>query len=299
MPIKKSIEDLPYASQAEGNPPSKNPWVARTLLEAWADAQGDGEYAHALPEAGPYRASYASQRCDRALVYKLRGDEPTNPFGLATIWRFGQGTLVHDSLQALATHIWDCEPEANVDLNSIGIPGSAHADLIINKDGKRIVVEIKTVGGFAFKQAAFDFKGVADGPKEDHVLQPAMINAAIGGDGVIVLYVGQENVSAQIAKSNNLDDVGKCMAEWHFSTEQLQPLVDAEVGRIQAAVAVAKSNAVPVRLLHSRQYAKGAVVTNPENGAWVVTDGRDIVDSGSAWNCGYCDFRDRCIEEGA
>lgn len=302
MPINRSIEDLPRATPEGGRPPSKNPWLAQAVAEKWAELNPDEQLDHALPDAGPWRASYAAVRCDRALWYRMRGIEAANPPGLAAIWRMNQGTLVHDSIQGIIHDIWpDAEVELIVDLNPAGIPGSAHADIVIKHNGKRIVVEMKTVGGFQFKSASFPFKGVTKGPKEYHIIQPAVINAALGADGVIVLYIAQENVSAQVARSNQLDEVGKFAAEWHYSTEELKPVVEAEAARAERIILQAGSDTPPRRLLETSEAPTGAVITDPSTGGYVVTDqsGRGIIDTGQYWFCGYCDHRDQCIEDGA
>jgi len=302
MPINRSIEDLPRATPEGGRPPSKNHWLATGIAEKWAELNPDEHLDHALPEAGPWRASYAAVRCDRALWYRMRGIEAANPPGLAAIWRMAQGTLVHDSIQGIVDEIWPgAEIELVVDLNVIGIPGSAHADIVIQHQGKRIVVEMKTVGGFQFKQSSFPFKGVVKGPKEYHIIQPAVINAALGADGVIVLYIAQENVSADVARSNQLDEVSKFASEWHYSTAELQPVVDAEVARAQRIILQAENDKPPRRLLETSEAAPGAVITDPTTGGWVVTeaDGKGITDTGRYWFCGYCDHRDKCIEDGA
>ena len=121
--IKKSIADLPYPEARETHPPSKNPFFAQAIGDAWYrkyKSDGKDTLELAIPEAGPYRASYAGKRCDLQLYYALVGLEQTNPPDLADAGRFELGHRVHDMAQEMVDECWPGgENEGNVDLNAI------------------------------------------------------------------------------------------------------------------------------------------------------------------------------------
>lgn len=115
-------------------PPTKQPMIIENFAEVWLRelmATGYDEYGLAIPEAGPYRASWASKRCDRQLQYALAGVEPSDPLEVADYWRMHLGTMVHNSINSAVRTMGDgWIPDIDVDLRTIGIPGSGHADLV-------------------------------------------------------------------------------------------------------------------------------------------------------------------------
>lgn len=305
--IKQSIDDLPRAQRPEGNTPSKNNFLVQRIAEAWEKKDQeihDRDLSLAIPDAGPYRASYAGVRCNRALYYKLGGTEVSNPLGLADYWRFALGHTVHEMLQEIAAELFPgAEVEPNIDLNPAGVPGSAHVDLIIQHEGKKLVVEIKSTGGFKFKAAATSFRGPAEGPSNGHVIQAGLSAEAVGADGVIIAYLSLENVSANLAKAYSTGDEGRFAAEWHYSTEELKPLLDTERKRVKdvlSAVNNPDSRVVPRHIIEP-DIPAGAEITDPESGMWVkvVPGERAVEATGDTWHCAYCNFRDLCIKDGA
>ena len=305
--IKQSIDDLPRADRPAGNTPSTNNFLVQRIAEAWEKKNAeeyDRDLARAIPEAGPYRASYAGVRCNRAMYYKMKGIEVSNPLSLADYWRFALGHTVHEMLQEIAADLFPgAEVEVVVDLNAAGIPGSAHADLVIQHEGKKIVVEIKSTGGFKFKMAATSFKGPAEGPSSGHVIQAGLTAEALGADGVIIAYLSLENVSANLAKAYSTGDEGRFAAEWHYSTQELKPLLDTERTRVKNVLSAVNNpeSRVPPRHIIEPDIPAGAEITEPDSGLWVkvVPGERAIEATGTTWHCGYCNFRDKCISDGA
>jgi hypothetical protein len=309
MPINKHLDDLPRRSEQSGMPPARNNFVAEAVAQAWAEShESDAatrELAHAIPEAGPYRGSFASMRCNRQLWYALRDEPKSRELGLADYWRFGMGHIVHEMLQRIAADLFDdAEAEVLVDLRPIGVPGSSHADFVMTYKGKKLVVEIKSVTGFPFKMRATTFKGPPQGPSLAHILQPALAAEALDADGIVVAYLALEPVGPQLALAYSDSDAGRFAAEWHYTVEELQPWVKAEIERIkEVAAAAANPDSVPVpRYLFDLDVPKGARITDPANGLWVAVEGpgsKVITDTGDHWLCAYCDWHDRCIADGA
>jgi len=302
MPITRSLEDLPRANRPDGNTPAVNNFVAEALAKAWYDdylARGEDELGLAIPEAGPYRASYASTRCDRALWYKLTGVHASNPPGIADAWRFGIGTLIHEGLQPVVEQIFpDSVAEPLVDLRPMGLPGSAHADQIINHDGVKTLVEYKSIGGFQFKIMATGFKGPATGPRYGAVVQAAIIAKATGCDRIVIAYLSLENVSAGMASSYASSEAGRFAAEWHYTVAEMDELIKYEVERVNWVLA---QTSPPPREIHDPEYPKGAVIQAPlqDRAPWTIAEDGVVLDTGTTWMCGYCDFRDQCKEDGA
>lgn len=310
MPIiNDGIAELPRSSGTNGNPPSKNNFVAEAIAQRWWETMADREAkATAIPEAGPYRASMAGSRCDRALWYQLLGIEESNPVGVADAWRMGLGSTIHEMLQSIAADMFgsvdgvaNAQSEVKVDLRPIGLPGSAHLDMIIEYEGRKIAVEIKSMAGFGFKVAATTFKGPPQGPRYGHVLQGALAAKAAGCDGLIVAYLAMENVSPQLAAAYATSEAGRFAAEWHYTIDELEEHIQDEIDRMHRIIqATVEAPDQPITAtVIDPEIPLGAEISNPRNGGWVVLDENNVVErTGSTWLCGYCRHQDRCIEDG-
>lgn len=309
--IKTDIGDLPAAPRNEGNPPSPNPKFVTQLAEAWyADLVSNNGHGHdldltrAIPEAGPYRGSYASKRCDRDLYYALSGVEQSDPPGVADQWRFAIGHMVHDGIQKVMNRVHDGKVlvENDVDLNPAGIPGSAHADLIVlDDDGAEVcVVEYKTINGFGFKMAATTFKGPPEGPRSGHALQAAMVAVARGVPYFAVGYFSLENLSPSMAADFANGEIGRFTAEWRYKTDDWVGEVNREAQRVARILDDIDQGRMSPRRLDDPEYPENAIVEEPDRkGRWTATtDDGIVVGTGTAWMCDYCSFRTRCIEDG-
>lgn len=304
MPINRSIADLPRADRPEGNPPSDNNFVAEAIADAWFEAYlaaGEDQKGLAIPEAGPYRGSMASKRCDRALYYGLAQVPPSNPPGQADMWRMGLGSSVHVMLQEIIDKLFPgSENEVIIDLRKIGVPGSAHADIVIEHKGRRTLVEVKSINGFGFKMIATSFKGAAEGARFGDVMQGALSAAAYDCEQLVVAYLSMEVVSPQMAASYSKTEAGRFAAEWHYTIEELQPQIDAEIARIDRILLDVEHQVPSSRRLIAPDYPLDAIVTSPEDGMWMVKgEGAAIEDTGDTWMCAYCWHRDICITDGA
>ena len=303
MAIRKSLADLPRSSDFGGNKPAENNFVAEAVADKWYEkylADGRDTLGLAIPESGPYRASFASKRCNRALWYGLNQTPPSNPNGLADAWTFGLGHTVHEMLQEVLGELFDdAEEEVDVDLRPIGIEGSAHVDMVMNYKGKKTVVEIKSINGFGFKMAATTFHGPPEGPRSGAVLQAAMAAKALGAEQIVVAYLSLEKVSKNLAASYSDSESGRFAAEWHYTVAELDEIIAQEVRRIKR---VAKSTEPPPRHLVDHDVPEGATITNPQGGDWIALEApgsKVISDTGSTWMCGYCNHKDLCIQQGA
>ena len=304
MPIHGDIQSLPRDKGEDGVPRSKNNFVAVKLAEAWfADHQrsGEMEYAPAMPER-PYRASFASKRCARALQYAMAKVPETEPVTIASAWTMGLGNMVHDRLQNVVTELFpDAEAETTVDLATIGINGSGHADLVLTHNGERVLVELKTTGGFSFKKMASSFKGKPVGPRFGYIIQAAILAAGLGINKIVIALLALEPLSPSLAKSYADSEADRFAAEWHYTLDELMPFVEAEVARVKRVEDAIEQGVLVRRVLDEPIYPAGAEVIDPTRdlAPWQVTniDGA-IVDTGDYWGCAYCSWRSRCVQDG-
>lgn len=314
MPINKDLSDLPRRGN-RGMAPSPHPFIVEHLAAAWEkwyDAE-HGSREFAIPEAGPYRGSMASMRCDRQLYYAMSETPESNPTSLAGKFTLWLGQLIHAALQPIIVEAFPGSlTEQNHDYRKIGIPGSAHSDVEIVYElapGDEVLAEIKTTGGFSYKMMATNFKGPAQGPRYGMVLQAAMAAKERGYSKLVILLVGLEPVSPSMAQSYADSDAGRFMVEWHFTVDELEDHITLEAERINAVAQLIEQNQtngeatlmLPTRRLRDPEYPDGAIIQRPlvSDTPWTVTDeeGR-VLDSGTTWMCGYCRWFDRCKADG-
>jgi len=177
--------------------------------------------------------------------------------------------------------------------------GDVPIPMVFRQTRKTIAYELKTVGGFAFKGAVGAArKGTpAEGPKAAHLLQAAINGRAVDADEVIVGYLAKECISARVAKSYGLSDVGRFAAEWTLTREQYEPLADLEAERVAGILDLVADGKLAAR--KSPEMPVGAEVTDPETGAYEVRlrteDGEvTVTDTGSTWECDYCSYQTLC-----
>jgi CRISPR/Cas system-associated exonuclease Cas4 (RecB family) len=304
MPVAKDLSDLPPADKPSGNPPVPQPEFVSAIAYSWFDQYleaGSNMRAKANPKL-PYRASYTAFRCDRQLYYAMIGMERAEP-NIADSYRMSLGTLVHTGLEdAIKASFPNAEFEVAVDLTPIGVPGSAHADIVtyLDQTERKVdaVVEVKTVNGFGFKSMATDFKGPAQGPRSGHVLQAALSAMALDADRVVIAYLSMENLSPTM-KRYTQSEIGRFAAEWHYTREEYTALAKREIARIQRVTNwLDIPDLIAPTTLHDDEVPAGAYVQDPGRGMWVNTDGAGaITDTGRVWFCDYCDWREVCSSD--
>lgn len=301
MRIVNSIEHLPRSTPNDGNPPSRNPFAVETFArmfdERYAEEERDVK-PPAIPEAGPFRASMSTMRCDRELWYALtdtpRSEDPT----VADRWTWFLGQIVHEHIQPVVERMFPAGSEVEIDLREIDIPGSAHADLVAEVDGHSTLVEITTVNGFKFKRMACRFNGVPEGPAYGKVIQALLAAKAAGVERVVVMVISLEKLSPSMARQYSDSEAGRFLAEWHYTVTEMEPQIEAEARRIRQIVKLADLGVKPERELHDPEYPTGAIVTDPTakpHAAWqVINEDGNVVDTGTYWGCNYCPWQTHC-----
>lgn len=120
--------------QMPARPPTKAPLIIEHFGETWLRElidSGYADYGTAIPEAGAYRASWASKRCDRSLQYAMAGVPASDETTVADYWVFWLGSMIHGGVNMSLRTMGDgWIPDIDFDMRSIGIAGSGHADLV-------------------------------------------------------------------------------------------------------------------------------------------------------------------------
>jgi len=319
MPEKLNPEvgDLPRArTDRPTRAPVESPWLVHRLAEAWHETYDDAMAEHAIPEAGPYRASWADKRCDRALAYALAGAEQSDKPTIADQWRFALGTLIHDGLDDAIEKLHpSAERDKPFDLRPIvGIPGSGRADCFdpafvppadvgLSGEPLRLVAEYKSVNGFKFKMAASNFKSPPQGPDFGHIVQGALAAAELEADVLVIGYLSLENLSPDIASkvASSNTDLARFTGEWHFGPKVIDRLVGIEAERVNGLLKFLEENPpseVP-RALIEPEHGAGTIVADPMKGNTVTLDDQGrVIDTKRTWRCSYCSYCSRCVLDG-
>lgn len=276
--------------------------MRRLLARTWLEQQGDTSLPHAV-EGSRIRHSWAG-KCARALRYEVDGVPASNPPDVASQWVFRLGHLIHDEWQrALVEMFPDCWIE--VKHPNPEVSGSYTLDAEITweyatdtetyPDPHEVhVVEIKSIGGFAFKK--MNGARGKDGPRYSALLQLALnAKATPGCTGGWMIYVAAENTSVGEAERKGLGLLDRFMLVDWFPIELLVPLAKAEEARMRQVLAEADAGVKTLRVIPDPEIPPGAVITDPSKGTWQVEGGKDV---GSTWMCDYCDHLATCIEEG-
>lgn len=262
------------------------------IAEHWAG----GTKAPSTPDDMRWRGSQAGM-CARKVAYETLGVDKTDPPSTADYWRMGLGSVVHELLKP-AVDEWlasddsvTIEEEISVQL---GEHGYGHIDLVLRtKDGKTIVLELKTINGFGYKMSVE--KG--EGPRHSHVLQGALYAHALNADLLVIGYLSMENISPNRAKSQGIDDIGRFATEWHFTPDEFVPLAEQESARLAGITDQAHESkdatTVGRRFSHSDPDVPfPAEIQDPRTGRWMMDN-----QYGKVWQCGYCDYQTRCITD--
>lgn len=299
MPIRNDLSDLPRraTTSADGRPPDEYPTYLATVAARLEEGRKrKGELPHAV-EGTPFRHSDAA-KCARALSFKFAGVPRTEEPDASGLWNFAVGDYGHEVFQAAVRRYFGDNATVEVTCFDEMHPfASGHADAeIVTEDGERVVYELKTVGGFAYKMAVGE-RGAAQGPKHDHIVQGALNALARNADRLVIGYLSKEAISAQTAGRKGFDELGRFMAEWSFPREEFEPIAEAELERIAEILALVEGGELAARKIPDPELPKGALIVDPSKGRWEIRD-RDgmLADTGSWWACAYCDFRTVCAQ---
>lgn len=307
MAIKTDIRDLPSQTRTNSWPGPFRVALSEYLQEERTkEWDGAGERPQAS-EASRVRHSWAG-KCSRRLYYDINGTEASNVIESDSLWSFAMGDRAHDLLQAAVARYFEAMG-ATVTHEFVVDGGvrTGHADTLIEFAGptelswgtatydvRRVIVEYKSTGGFNFGMLV-----KKEGPKTEAYLQSCLNAELAGADLLVIIYVSldrQNKMANQVYGKARLD-LDAVLAEWVYTPEEFVPDALAEAARLEALLA---AEAAPRATLPG--FGADTYISDPmheqSKGMWVkVNEAGGVVESGTAWQCGFCPFRDRCANE--
>lgn len=297
MALAKDLSDLPSAASlaADGFPPDAESRFVHLLADQWKadnDAR-DSDYQRRnrfhLSDAG---------KCARAIAYAALEVPATNPMDLTGIHNTRIGSIIHEAWQDVIRARY---PHAEIEPRFVILDGdgSGYSDLVTTWEGRKVSVELKTLGGFAYKMAIGE-RGAPQGPKAEHLAQGALNAKAADADELVIAYLAKEVISVNVAKRKKLSELHRFCAEWTLTREQYMPIAEAEERRVAGILGLLDEGVLPARRFPVGELPEGHRIVRPEMGAWEVkNEDGEILDAGTFWACAYCKFQDACATTSA
>lgn len=293
-PINRDLSDLPKDTTSVGGmPPDSDPRFVHLLvaeMAAFNDAEGP------KPTAFGTRIRHSDAgKCARAIGYRAAGVADSDPMDLPGVWVTSLGTIIHEHWQNALQAAYpdaDIEPRLRIE----GFDASGHADAVVTLPDRKVLVELKTTGGFSYKKKVGD-RGEPEGPSYEHLLQASLNGLAVDADEIVIAYIATEAISKQAARGKkHLTELSRFCAEWTFTREQFEPLAHQEQQRLQAILGLLDDGLLARRVIPSPELPKGHEIVDPSVGRWEVRTDRGIEDTGTFWACTYCSFQSLCSQ---
>ncbi len=268
--------------------PDSNPTDAAVILDVLERKRIEKGPRALAVDGARIRHSWAGE-CARALSYHITEEPETNPPDRPALLTFALGQQVHDWWQE---GMIERGAEIEVKCQIPEIQSAGHIDAVLGD----VAYEAKSINGFGFKQA-MGASGKGEGPRASAVLQGALNAYAIGAKTLRVVYVSLEQISKNIAKKLPFTTNDQRMvAQWTFGEEEYATIAVKEVTRMRKVLDLVDAGEVVPR--HIPGMPSGARITDPSKGTWQLVDGAStLLDIGGCWQCGYCSYQDRCIED--
>jgi hypothetical protein len=225
-------------------------------------------------------------KCGRYLWFEHEKVDQSNPPDVSSAWVMWIGTMLHEELQrALPERFPDAQVEVPVRHDSLS---SGHLDAVITlDDGTKVCYELKTRGSFGFDKAVgwrrknFSTQ-MPEGPTSSDRIQGALNATAMDADLLVIGMMGLESASKGFAEKNGIDDLGRSVAEWHFSKQEFGPWAMNEMHRLEGIRLVMNKGHIPPREAIGDEME--TVKLNPN---------ASKVD----WRCQYCGHFDTCRKD--
>jgi hypothetical protein len=276
----------------------REPIVGHLLAKAWLEQRADKPTALGTP------LRYSSALgCERQMGYEAFGAEKTNPPGLADAWAPGIGTELHEALQreilrkfpnTLFELKTKAAPFVSGSLDGLLRSAEVRENTGIELGGTHAVWEFKTMGEYPFdKQVGFNrrygkISGRGEGPKLEAITQAGLnalgAEATLGFgpqiESLVLTSVTLATVSVNKAGQMNLGDWERFGSEWIIRRDEWEPLALEELNRMSDV-----AFNLDAGFLSDRNSGRfGNEYLSPR--------------SGKNWQCDYCPFKDRCIDDG-
>lgn len=294
-PLARDLATLPRsADSTTGSPPDSQPRFVHLLV---------AEMAAANTAAGPKPTAFGTRirhsdagKCARAIGFRAAGVPDSDPMDLPGVWVTSLGTLIHERWQEALRHTY---PDALIEpkLGIEGLDASGHADAIVTLSDRKVLVELKTTGGYSYKMKVGD-RGAPEGPSYEHLLQAALNGVAVDADEIVIAYIATEAISRQVAsRKKHLTELTRFCAEWTFGREEFEPLARMEEHRMRGILDLIDGGELPRRLIPSPELPRRAEIVDPNTGRWeVLDDSGTVADTGTFWACNYCSFQTTCAK---
>jgi hypothetical protein len=204
--------------------------------------------------------------CKRQVFYKKTGTEVSNPIDEAAYFKMALGTASHEKIQSIISKLGilqECEDMKTIEWN--GSTWNYRIDGIVEIDGKRYVLEIKTVYGTGFRY-------IEEKPKENDFMQIQLYmlfeNIADG----LILYVGRDN--------------GFMIEHYVKSTPGVQEQLKNKGNELIKLKSMIENKQIPDRDFQIQLKNTGEKISEDFT--------KDKVKHKTAWQCSYCQWKDNC-----
>lgn len=276
--------------------PDPDDWfIEAAVSEFWEQYRTSDSFdlPMALPDSR-IRASWAGM-CARRIAYAVAGIEDSNPTTAADAWRFNTGSMVHEAIQRVITARFPGSTiETKVRLSDIG---SGHIDVVLLKpDGKRVVIEIKTINGFGFRRM---FGRDGEGPRYSGVVQGALNAAALDppADELMLVVFSLEVMSSwQAQKLGLMSEFKRFAAQWTYTRDEFMQIAHEETVRLRRIIELVDQGDLQYvpRIIPDPSLAPHEVIS-PKKGTLAIKNHEGArVGVQSTWHCNYCSYQDHC-----
>lgn len=289
--MQRDLSSLPRTNGGQGVPPDEGIRFADALIQKWMEED------EPKPTAADTRMRFSDAgKCARLLSFKAAGIPASNPMDAAGHHATGLGTILHDKWEAALQARY---PDAEVEVTGVltDVDSSGDADILVRVDGRLILLDMKTTGGYGFKMMVGE-RGVAEGPRRASLYQLALNARAHDVDEAVICLMATEAISKNAAAKKGFSELGRFLAEWTYQREELEPLADREVRRQNEILRLLdEEKKLAPRHIPDEMPMKSRIV-DPQKGRWELRDGQKIIDTGSTWMCGYCSHQTICASVG-
>ena len=276
--------------------PDRDDWFIEAAVSQFWDRYRNSE-SFDLPMALPdsrIRASWAGM-CARRIGYSVAGVEESNPTTAADAWRFNVGSMLHETIQeVIVARFPGSTIEVKVRLSEIG---SGHIDVVLTKpDGKRVVVEIKTINGFGFRRM---FGRDGEGPRYGGIVQGALNAAALdppADELMLVVFSLEVMSSVQAQKLGLMSEFKRFAAQWTYTRDEFMAIANEETIRLRRIIELVDQGDLQYvpRIVPDPSLPPHEVI-NPSKGTIAIKNHEGVrVAVQSTWHCNYCGFQDHC-----
>jgi len=225
-------------------------------------------------------------KCGRYLWFEHTGAERSNPPDVSSAWVMWLGTLLHAELQrALPERFPDAKIEPGVRHGDLS---SGHADAIVtDPEHGKIMFELKTRNSTQFAKAVgWEKKNwsvkMPQGPSTSDRIQGALNATAVDADLLVIGMIGMEAASKGFADKHGIDEIGRTVAEWHFTKQEFSPWAKAEINRLEHLRDLMEEGIIPLRTAIGDEME--LITLNPNANK-------------VAWQCQYCSHFDSCRKD--